>query len=100
MYSKEYVKYLKDNNLYKDSRRYFHTNKFTLYECKVLPKLKSANYSQIDWNKTFLDRLYETSIRIPNNILNSNANYMTVSSEALRLFDSLEYFDVSDAITN
>jgi hypothetical protein len=87
MYSKEYVKYLKDSNLYKDSRRNFHTNKFALYEWEVLPKFKSANYSQIDWNKKFLDSLYETSTRITSNMLNSNANYMTVSSEVLRLVD-------------
>ena len=91
MYSKEYVKYLKDSNLYKDSRRNFHTNKFTLYEWEVLPKFKSANYSQIDWNKTFIDNLYETNIRMQNNMLNSSYNYITVSSEISALFDSLEW---------
>lgn len=100
MYSKEYVKYLKDNNLYKDSRRYYHTNKRTLCEWKVLPNFNSTYCTQIDWNKTFLDNLYETSIRISNNMLNSSANFTTVSSECLRLSDSLEYFDVSCDLRN
>ncbi len=100
MYSKEYVKYLKDNNLYKDTRRDFRPNRFTLYGWRDLPKLGSIHHNQIDWNKTFCDNLYETNIRMQNNMLNSSSNYITVSSEISALFDSLEYFHVSDAINN
>lgn len=95
MYSKEFVKYLKDNNLYKDSRREFHANRFILQEWRLLPNFNSIYCTQIDLNKTFIDNLYETSIRISNDKLRSASNFTTVSSEGLRLFGSLEYFHVS-----
>ena len=57
----------------------------------------STNYTQKDWDQELVTKVNQISAQIHKATLRGGANFIVVSSEISALFDSLEYFHVSDA---
>ncbi len=57
----------------------------------------STNYTQKDWNQEFITKVNQISAQIHKSTLRGGANFLVVSSEISAVFDTLEYFHVSDA---
>lgn len=57
----------------------------------------STNYTQKDWNQTFVTKLNQISAQIHKSTLRGQANFIIVSTEISALLNDLEYFHVTDA---
>ena len=57
----------------------------------------STNYTQKDWNQTFMTKGNQISAQIHKATLRGGANYMVVSTEISAVLNDLEYFHVTDA---
>ena len=57
----------------------------------------STNYTQKDWNQELITKVNQISAQIHKSTLRGGANFLVVSSEISAVFDTLEYFHVSDA---
>ena len=57
----------------------------------------STNYTQKDWNQELITKVNQVSAQIHKSTLRGGANFLVVSSEVSAVFDTLEYFHVSDA---
>ena len=57
----------------------------------------STNYTQKDWNQTFVTKLNQISAQIHKATLRGGANFVVVSTEISAMLNDLEYFHVSDA---
>lgn len=57
----------------------------------------STNYTQKDWNQTFMTRINQISAQIHKATLRGGANYVVVSTEISAMLNDLEYFHVTDA---
>ena len=57
----------------------------------------STNYTQKDWNQTFVTKLNQISAQIHKATLRGGANFIVVSTEISALLNDLEYFHVTDA---
>lgn len=57
----------------------------------------STNYTQKDWDQELITRINQISAQIHKSTLRGGANFIVVSSEISAVFDTLEYFHVSDA---
>ncbi len=57
----------------------------------------STNYTQKDWNQELITKINQISAQIHKATLRGGANFIVVSSEISAVFDTLEYFHVSDA---
>ena len=52
----------------------------------------STNYTQKDWNQTFVTKVNQISAQIQKATLRGGANWLVVSSEISAMLDNLEYF--------
>lgn len=57
----------------------------------------STNYTQKDWNQTFMTKINQISAQIHKATLRGGANFVVVSTEISAMLNDLEYFHVSDA---
>lgn len=57
----------------------------------------STNYTQKDWNQELVTLFNQISAQIHKSTLRGGASFAVVSSEVSALFDSLEFFHVTDA---
>jgi hypothetical protein len=57
----------------------------------------STNYTQKDWNQTFVTKLNQISAQIHKATLRGGANFVVVSTEISAILNDLEYFHVTDA---
>ena len=57
----------------------------------------STNYTQKDWNQTFITKVNQISAQIHKATLRGGANFLIVSTELSALLYDLEYFHVTDA---
>ena len=57
----------------------------------------STNYTQKDWNQTFVTAINQLSAQIHKATLRGGANFVIVSTELSALLYDLEYFHVTDA---
>ncbi len=57
----------------------------------------STNYTQKDWNQTFVTKLNQISAQIHKATLRGGANFVVVSTEISAVLNDLEYFHVTDA---
>lgn len=57
----------------------------------------STNYTQKDWNQTFMTKINQISAQIHKATLRGGANYVVVSTEISAMLNDLEYFHVTDA---
>lgn len=57
----------------------------------------STNYTQKDWNQTFMTKINQISAQIHKATLRGGANFIVVSTEISAMLNDLEYFHVSDA---
>ncbi len=57
----------------------------------------STNYTQKDWNQTFMTLINQISAQIHKATLRGGANYVVVSTEISAMLNDLEYFHVTDA---
>lgn len=57
----------------------------------------STNYTQKDWDQELITKINQISAQIHKSTLRGGANFIVVSSEISAVFDTLEYFHVSDA---
>lgn len=57
----------------------------------------STNYTQKDWNQTFVTKINQISAQIHKATLRGGANFVVVSTEISAMLNDLEYFHVSDA---
>lgn len=57
----------------------------------------STNYTQKDWNQTFVTKINQISAQIHKATLRGGANFIVVSTELSAMLNDLEYFHVSDA---
>lgn len=57
----------------------------------------STNYTQKDWNQTFITKINQISAQIHKATLRGGANFIIVSTELSALLYDLEYFHVTDA---
>ena len=57
----------------------------------------STNYTQKDWNQTFITRVNQISAQIQKATLRGGVNFIVVSAEISALLNDLEYFHVTDA---
>ena len=57
----------------------------------------STNYTQKDWNQTFMTKINQISGQIHKATLRGGANWVVVSSEINAMLNDLEYFHVTDA---
>jgi hypothetical protein len=57
----------------------------------------STNYTQKDWNQELVTKINQIGAQIHKATLRGGVDFIVVSSEISALFDSLEYFHVSDA---
>ena len=56
-------------------------------------------YTQKEWNQTLITKINQISAQIHKSTLRGGANFIVVSSEVSAIFDDLEYFHVSNAIS-
>ena len=57
----------------------------------------STNYTQKDWNQTFMTKINQLSAQIHKATLRGGANFVVVSTEISAMLNDLEYFHVTDA---
>lgn len=57
----------------------------------------STNYTQKDWNQTFMTLINQISAQIHKAVLMGGANFVVVSTEISAMLNDLEYFHVTDA---
>ncbi len=57
----------------------------------------STNYTQKDWNQTFVTKVNQISAQIHKATLRGGANFVVVSTAISAMLNDLEYFHVSDA---
>ncbi len=57
----------------------------------------STNYTQKDWNQTFMTKVNQLSAQIHKATLRGGANFIVVSTEISAMLNDLEYFHVTDA---
>ena len=57
----------------------------------------STNYTQKDWNQTFMTKINQISAQIHKSTLRGGANWVVVSTEISAMLNDLEYFHVTDA---
>lgn len=57
----------------------------------------STNYTQKDWNQTFMTAINQISAQIHKATLRGGANWIVVSTEISAMLNDLEYFHVTDA---
>lgn len=57
----------------------------------------STNYTQKDWNQTFMTKVNQISAQIHKATLRGGANFIVVSTEISAMLNDLEYFHVTDA---
>lgn len=57
----------------------------------------STNYTQKDWNQTFMTKINQVSAQIHKATLRGGANFIVVSTEISAMLNDLEYFHVTDA---
>lgn len=57
----------------------------------------STNYTQKDWNQTFVTKMNQISAQIHKATLRGGANFAVVSTEISAILNDLEYFHVTDA---
>ena len=57
----------------------------------------STNYTQKDWNQTFMTRINQISAQIHKSTLRGGATFVVVSTEISAMLNDLEYFHVTDA---
>lgn len=57
----------------------------------------STNYTQKDWNQTFMTLINQISAQIHKSVLMGGANFVVVSAEISAMLNDLEYFHVTDA---
>lgn len=57
----------------------------------------STNYTQKDWNQTFMTLINQISGQIHKAVLMGGANFVVVSTEISAMLNDLEYFHVTDA---
>ena len=57
----------------------------------------STNYTQKDWNQTFITKINQISAQIHKSTLRGGANFVVVSTEISAMLNDLEYFHVTDA---
>ena len=57
----------------------------------------STNYTQKDWNQTFMTKINQISAQIHKATLRGGANFIVVSTEISAMLNDLEYFHVTDA---
>ena len=57
----------------------------------------STNYTQKDWNQTFMTLINQISAQIHKATLRGGANFVVVSTEISAMLNDLEYFHVTDA---
>lgn len=57
----------------------------------------STNYTQKDWNQTFMTKVNQISAQIQKATLRGGANFVVVSAELSAMLNDLEYFHVTDA---
>ena len=57
----------------------------------------STNYTQKDWNQTFMTKINQISSQIHKSTLRGGANFVVVSTEISAMLNDLEYFHVTDA---
>ena len=57
----------------------------------------STNYTQKDWNQTFMTKINQISAQIHKSTLRGGANFVVVSTEINAMLNDLEYFHVTDA---
>lgn len=57
----------------------------------------STNYTQKDWNQTFITKVNQASSQIHKATLRGGASFIVVSTEISAMLNDLEYFHVSDA---
>lgn len=57
----------------------------------------STNYTQKDWNQTFMTKVNQISAQIHKATLRGGANFVVVSTEINAMLNDLEYFHVTDA---
>lgn len=57
----------------------------------------STNYTQKDWNQTFMTKINQISAQIHKATLRGGANFVVVSPEISAMLNDLEYFHVTDA---
>ena len=57
----------------------------------------STNYTQKDWNQTFMTKINQISAQIHKSTLRGGANFIVVSTEISAMLNDLEYFHVTDA---
>ena len=57
----------------------------------------STNYTQKDWNQTFITRVNQISAQIQKATLRGGVNFVVVSAEISALLNDLEYFHATDA---
>ena len=57
----------------------------------------STNYTQKDWNQTFMTKMNQISAQIHKSTLRGGASFAVVSTEISAMHNDLEYFHVTDA---
>lgn len=57
----------------------------------------STNYTQKDWNQTFMTKINQISAQIHKSTLRGGASFCVVSTEISAMLNDLEYFHVTDA---
>ncbi len=57
----------------------------------------STNYTQKDWNQTFMTKINQISAQIHKATLRGGASFAVVSAEISAMLNDLEYFHVTDA---
>lgn len=57
----------------------------------------STNYTQKDWNQTFMTKINQISAQIHKSTLRGGASFVVVSTEISAMLNDLEYFHVTDA---
>ena len=57
----------------------------------------STNYTQKDWNQTFMTKINQISAQIHKATLRGGATFVVVSTEISAMLNDLEYFHVTDA---
>lgn len=57
----------------------------------------STNYTQKDWNQTFVTKVNQISSQIHKGTLRGGASFIVVSTEIAAMLNDLEYFHVTDA---
>lgn len=57
----------------------------------------STNYTQKDWNQTFVTKVNQISAQIQKATLRGGANWIVISTEISAMLNDLEYFHVTDA---